>query len=103
SDEKVEHLPLGCRKFGEPRLQPFLQIFQNKRHQAHISNFVARERFADKLRAQRAQMSDAGSACERPKEADHEIDRMIRGKYAQVAHSRPEWIERRERDALLEI
>ncbi len=38
-----------------------------------------------------------------PMKPDHEINRMIRRKNAQVAHARPERIPRRQRPALLEI
>ena len=40
------------------------------------------------FRAQRAQMHDRGAAGERAEEADHEIDGVIRGQDAEVAHAR---------------
>ena len=48
-------------------------------------------------------MHDCGAANERTEKADHEIDRVIRGKNAEVTEPGRERIERSERDALLEI
>ena len=48
-------------------------------------------------------MDHGRPARERADEADHEIDRVIRGQDAQVAHAGPERKNRRERQALLEI
>src|SRR5260370_40772502 len=48
-------------------------------------------------------MNDRGPTGERSEKTDHESDGGIRGQYAEVAHARPEGIERSERDALLQI
>src|SRR5262245_57837291 len=48
-------------------------------------------------------MDDAGSTSERTEEADHEVDRVVGGKNAEVAHARPKRVQRCEGDALLEI
>src|SRR5260370_42349671 len=48
-------------------------------------------------------MHDAGAAGERAEKADHKIDGVVGGENAEVTHAWPEWIERRESDALLEI
>ena len=48
-------------------------------------------------------MNDRGAASEWADEADHKIDRVIRGEDAEVTHAGPKRIERSERDALLEI
>src|ERR1700741_5215789 len=48
-------------------------------------------------------MDDACAASERTEEADHEIDGMVRRENAEVTHTGPEGIERRERNALLKI
>ena len=61
------------------------------------------EGFADEFGAQRAQMHDGGAAGEGANETDHEINRVIRGENAEIAHAGPKGIERRERNALLEI
>src|ERR1700691_4139903 len=48
-------------------------------------------------------MHDGRAANERAEEADHEIDRVIRRQNTEIAIPGREWIERRERDALLQI
>src|SRR5215470_2188077 len=48
-------------------------------------------------------MDDRGSTSERTEEADHEVDRVVGGKNAEVAHARPKRVQRSEGDALLEI
>src|SRR5260370_968343 len=48
-------------------------------------------------------MNDRGPTGERSEKTHHEIDGVIRRQYAEVAHARPEGIERSERDALLQI
>src|SRR5580693_8849428 len=48
-------------------------------------------------------MHDRGAARERPEESDHEVDRVIRGQDAEVAHTWPKRIKRGERDALFEV
>src|SRR5215813_2647617 len=48
-------------------------------------------------------MYDRRAAHERADEPDHEIYRMVGWQDAQVAHARPEGVERRERDALFQI
>ena len=48
-------------------------------------------------------MHDRGAAGEGADEANHEIDCVIRRENAEVTDAGPERIERRERDALLEI
>ena len=48
-------------------------------------------------------MHHASSAYERSDEAHHEINGVIRGKNAQIAHARPKGIPGRERAALLQI
>ena len=84
-------------------LQSALQILEHHRHQAHVSDFVTHERIAHELRPQRPQMHDARATHKRPDEAHHEINRVIGRKNAQVAHARPEWIQRSQRLALLQI
>src|SRR5262249_50247906 len=72
-------------------------------YERHVRDLVAREGIADVLRAERSQVHDACSTDERPDEAYHEVDGMVRGQNAQVAHARPERVKSRQRDALLEI
>ncbi len=48
-------------------------------------------------------MDHAGPAHERPDKSHHEINRVIRGQNAQIAHPRPKGIPRRQRSALLQI
>src|SRR5260370_35078314 len=80
-----------------------MHIFQDQWHQAHVSDFVFRKRFADEFRPKRAQMDDARSAGERAEKTDHEIDGMICRKNDEVATAWPKRIERGEGDALFEI
>src|SRR4030095_2421807 len=102
-DEKFEGLPFAWRKFGEARFQAFLEIFQDQRDEADISDFVASEGFADELRTERAQMDDAGAAGKGAEKANHEINRVIGGKDTEITDARPEGIERSQRNALFEI
>ena len=94
-------MPLG--KLVETLAQPALEIFQDQRHEAHVGDFVSRERFANIFRPQRSQVHDRGAAGERADKADHKIDRVVRGQNAEVSHARPKRIERGERDALFQI
>ncbi len=48
-------------------------------------------------------MDDGSAADERAEEADHEVDRVIGGKDAEIAHAGSKGVDRSERDALLEI
>ncbi|SRR6266404_2587933 len=48
-------------------------------------------------------MDDACATGKRAKEPNHKIDGMVRRENAEVTHTGPEGIERRERNALLEI
>jgi len=84
-------------------LQPFLQIFQDQRDEAYIGDFVFRESFADIFRSERPEMHNSGAADEGPEETDHEINRVIGGKDAEIAKTGSEGIDGSERDALLEI
>ena len=83
-------------------MQPLLQIFQNQRDQADVGDFVFREGFANEFGAEGAEVDDRSSASERPEKADHEVNRVIRRKDAEVTDAGPEGIERSEGDALLE-
>ena len=99
----IQNRALPRRQLVELRAQPALQVLHDHRHQRHISDAVAHKSIAHKLRTQRAQMHHARSAHKRSDESHHEIDRVIRGQNTQVPHSRPEWIPRRQRPALLQI
>src|SRR5262249_541951 len=48
-------------------------------------------------------MDDASPASERPEEANHEVNRVIGRKDAEITDPGPEGIKRRKGDALLEI
>src|SRR5258706_5610140 len=48
-------------------------------------------------------MNYSGTADEGPEETDHKINRVIRGKDAEIAKTGSEGVDRSERDALLEI
>src|SRR5258708_39244045 len=103
SNERIENLPFTQWQRVEARLQTFLQVFQNERNETHVSDFVFWKSFAHVFGTQRAQMHDRCAASKRPEKSDHEIDGMIRRQNTEVAHARPEWINRGERDALLQI
>src|SRR5205823_10007558 len=68
-----------------------------------IRDPVANECIAHELRPQSTQMHHTCAAYKWPNESDHEINGVVCGKNAQVTHSRPERIPRRQRFALLEI
>ena len=48
-------------------------------------------------------MNNTGTANKRTDESHHKIDRVIGGKNAQVAHSRPERVPGGQGDALLQV
>src|SRR5260370_28621696 len=48
-------------------------------------------------------MNDSCAARKRSEKTHHEINGMVRWQDTEVAHARPEWINRGERDALLQI
>jgi len=64
----IKNLSFARRQRVEPRLQPFLQIFQDQRDEAYIGDFIFRESFADIFRAKRAEMHNRGPADEGPEE-----------------------------------
>ena len=101
--ERSSRKRFGLRHRFQLGLEPALQVLEHHGHQAHIGDFVADEGVAHELRPQRAQMHHARAADERPDKADHEIDGVIRGQNTQVAHARPEGIQRDQRLALLQI
>src|SRR5712692_2083596 len=94
SNKYVENLSLARRQRVEARLQAFLQVFQNERNETHVGDLIFRKRFAHKFRTQRAQMHDGCTASERPEKADHKIDGMVGRQNTEVAHARPERINR---------
>src|SRR6267378_1398037 len=103
SNERVKNFTLARWQRVEARLQTFLQVFQNEWNETHISYFVFRKSFAHVFRTQRAQMHDRCAARKRSEKTNHEIDGMVCWKDTEVAHARPERINRCERDALLQI
>ena len=84
-------------------LRPRSRFLTTMGTRAHVSDPIAHECIAHKLRAQRAQMHDAGPANERPDEAHHEIDGVIGRQNAQISNSRPKRIPGSQRLALFEI
>src|SRR5215472_1875269 len=99
--ECVKQFALACRQSVEASLQTFLQILQNQRNKAHIGNLVPQKSFAHILGPQRAQMHDSCATGKRPEKSHHKIDGMVCWQNAEVAHSRPERVERSQRNALL--
>jgi hypothetical protein len=68
-------------------------------HERYVSDAIPHKSVAHKFRTQSAQMNDARTAYEWSDEAHHEIDRVIGGQDAQIAHARPERIPGGQRDA----
>src|SRR6267143_1607398 len=103
SNERVKNFTFARWQRVEARLQTLLQVFQNEWNETHISYFVFRKSFAHVFGTQRAKMHDRCAARKRSEKTNHEIDGMVCWKDTEVAHARPERINRCERDALLQI
>src|SRR5712664_4497230 len=103
SNERIENSPSARWQCVEARLQALLQVFQDERNETHIRDFVFRKSLAHVFGTQRAQMYDRCAASERCETAHHDIDGMVGRQDTEVAHARPERINRSERDALLQI
>src|SRR5216683_1227572 len=57
-NERIEDFSFAWRQSVESRLQAFLQIFQDQRHETDVGDFVLWEGFADVFRTEGAEMHD---------------------------------------------
>src|SRR5579863_5479922 len=102
-DHSIQHETPPGRELVKLAAQPAFQVLENHGNKSDISDFVPNESITHKLWPQRAQVHHASTADEWADEANHKINRMIRRQNTEVPDSRPEWVPRRERFALLQI
>src|SRR5579863_5401698 len=102
-DQPVKNKTLGWREFIKLCFKAALQVLEHHRNQADVSDLITDKSISNKLRTQRTEVHHRCPANERPNESDHEVNRMIGGKDAQVPHSRPKRIPRGQRFALFEV
>src|SRR5262249_17828109 len=102
-NEFVEDFAFPRRQLIESGLQTLLQVFQNQRYKADVGDFVLRERFANVLGPERAEVDDTSTASERTEKGHQELNCVVGGEDAEITNARPEGIERSERDALFQV